>query len=89
MLTIDKSKKIMYPLIVVQNNGLIRIGGISLEFEIGQRYKVYNAVSENHGKFLTLIATNNDLVYYIYDGEDLIQCFSIRSIFVVDLIKLV
>ena len=50
---------------------------------------MYNAVSENHGKFLTIIATNNDLVYYIYDGENLIQCFSIRSIFVVDLIKLV
>ncbi len=41
---------------------------------------MYNAVSENHGKFLTIIATNNDLVYYIYDGEDLIQCFDPKEI---------
>lgn len=64
-------------------------GGIKLEFKIGERYKVYNAVSENHGKFLTIIAIKDDSVYYVYDGEDLIQCFSIRSMFVVDLIKLV
>lgn len=64
-------------------------GGIKLEIKIGERYKVYNAVSENHGKFLTIITIKDDSVYYVYDGEDLIQCFSIRSMFVVDLIKLV
>ena len=50
---------------------------------------MYNVVSENHGKFLTIIAIKDDSIYYVYDGEDLIQCFSIRSMFVVDLIKLV
>lgn len=64
-------------------------GGIILEFKIGQRYKVCDVVSENHGKFLTIIAIKDDLIYYVYDGDDLIQCFSIRSMFVVDLIEMV
>ena len=59
------------------------------KFVIGERYRVFNEVSENHGNYLTIININKDLIYYLFDGSDQVQCFSSSSEFAVDLIKLV
>ncbi len=59
------------------------------KFKIGERYRVFNEVSENHGNYLTIINIKRDYVYFIFDGSDLVQCFSMSSEFAVDLIKLV
>lgn len=59
------------------------------KFIAGERYRVFNVLSENHGKYLTIIKVDNDQIYYLFDGCDDVQCFSISSEFEVDLIKLV
>lgn len=60
-----------------------------MKYNKGDRYKVVNVLSENHGNYLTIINSRNGLIYFLFDGEDLVQCFSISSEFAVDLIKLV
>ena len=59
------------------------------KFKVGERYRIFNEVSENHGNYLTIINVYKDLIYYSFDGSDLVQCFSRSSEFAVDLIKLV
>lgn len=60
-----------------------------MKFQKGERYRVFNALSENHGEYLTIIKVEDDLIYYLYDGKDQVRCFSKSSEFAVDLIKLV
>lgn len=86
---VDKIKNIVYSFIVsVHYNGHNTEGDDEI-FKKGERYVVFNGLSEKHNNFLTIIAVNNDLIYYLFDGESLIQCFSSSSEFAVDLIKLV
>lgn len=60
-----------------------------MKFQKGERYRVLNVLSENHGEYLTIIKIDDDFVYYLFDGKDQVHCFSKSSEFAVDLIKLV
>ena len=57
-------------------------------FKEKERYRIYNALSEDHGYFLTIIKICNN-IYYLFDGIDEVKCFDVRSNFAVDLIKVV
>ena len=58
-------------------------------FKEKERYRIYNALSEDHGYFLTIIKICNNTIYYLFDGIDEVKCFNVRSDFAVDLIKVV
>ena len=58
-------------------------------FKEKERYRIYNALSEDHGYFLTIIKIYNNTIYYLFDSIDEVKCFDVRSDFAVDLIKVV
>ena len=58
-------------------------------FKEKERYRIHNALSENHGYFLTIIKVYNNMIYYLFDGIDEVKWFDVRSNFAVDLIKVV
>lgn len=61
---------------------------IHLEYREKDRYKVFNALSENHGYFLTIIKVIDNTIYYLFDGNDEVKFFEVGSEFDFDLIKL-
>lgn len=50
---------------------------------------MYNALSDYHGYFLTIIKVVDNKIYYLFDGYDEINYFEVGSKFDVDLIKVV
>lgn len=62
---------------------------IHLEYREKERYRVYNALSDYHGYFLTIIKVVDNKIYYLFDGYDEINYFEVGSKFDVDLIKVV
>lgn len=61
---------------------------IHLEYKEKERYRVFNTLSENHGYFLTIIKVIDNIVYYLFDGDDEVKFFEVGSEFDFDLIKL-
>lgn len=61
---------------------------IHLEYKEKERYRVFDTLSEYHGYFLTIIKVIDDIVYYLFDGDDEIKFFEVGSEFDLDLIKL-
>ncbi len=61
---------------------------MKLEFQEKGRYKIYNALSDNNGYFLTIIKVIDNIVYYLFDGDDEIKYFEVGSNFEFDLIKI-
>ena len=60
---------------------------ILINYKKGERYKVYNALSDYHGYFLTIVKKINNVVYYLFDGNEEVKYFEVGSNFEVDLIK--
>ena len=61
---------------------------IHLEYKEKERYRDFNTLSENHGYFLTIIKVIDNIVYYLFDGDDEVKFFEVGSEFDFDLIKL-
>ena len=61
---------------------------IHLEYKEKDRYKVFNTLSDNHGYFLTIIKVIDNIIYYLFDGDDEVKFFEVGSEFDFDLIKL-
>lgn len=58
-----------------------------LIFKEKDRYKIYNGLSEKNGYFLTIIKVIDDIVYYLFDGDEEVKHFKLGSDFEFDLIK--
>lgn len=57
-------------------------------FRKGDRYRIYNSLSEKNGNFLTIIKIVDNIIYYLFDGDDEIKFFEVGSKIENDLIKI-
>ena len=57
-------------------------------YKEGERYRIYNPLSDNNGYFLTVVKVINKIIYYLFDGEDEVRFFIKEDQFSTDLIKI-